>query len=334
MALRRQRGVQTMQAILESAGISDDDLNLCLGLAGHDANFGFLKWLSHSAALGAAAGEAAEAALFGNTNKASAELAAIVQMSTLLLDGLIDDAPEVFPPHERAGLFGPLRRWLGPDPMPVSASAATAEHPVVTLLYKGAAEWARRIQGSEAWSGDESVRVEVWSAVEAALRAENNGTRAIFHGMSGQLHVEQCRTAIRDKSVAPVWVSALMPICVRGWPKGFDRHAYRDAVEAMGTFVGWMDDIDDLLLDLEEGFWSDALLDVYLCAGEPPSGPQEAFVRRLAETLALQSTRISLAEKGVTLYKGLVLAFEETGFDGGPILQLIDDVSLIGLDRN
>jgi len=96
----------------------------------------------------------------------------------------------------------------------------------------------------------------------------------------------------------------------------------------MGTFVGWIDDIDDALIDLMEGRWSEVLLDMYLYAGSQPAASGEKLVDILLEALADDQIRRKLVNTGLRHHDHLSISFDDAVSDSKPIMELIEDVTL------
>ena len=326
---RRALGEATMRALLTSAGLSRGDIASLSDLADTEARFDFLRWLPHAASVGGAAGDASEMSLFGTRSGQARELAALVQMFTLALDGLIDDAPEIFPRDERRFLIDFLQRGFDPTlpaPEPVEADGW---HPVVAMVHRIALEWIRRTRASSGWS-DTAVAEEMQAAVRAALLAEYGSALTSLEATSPLSNVERLREDLRAKSVNAVLVSCLVPVCVHGWPPNFDRDACRRLARCMGTYVGWIDDIEDVLTDLGEGRWSEVLLDMYVYAGSPPVAHGDTLVDILVEALADEQIRHRLVNNGVRHHDNLSAALADAVSDSEPLMQLIEDVTLLG----
>lgn len=323
-------GEETMRAVLTSAGLTNGDITSLSDLADTEARFDFLRWLPHAATVGGAAGDASEMSLFGTCSGQAREITALVQIFTRILDGLIDDAPEIFPPDERTSLFDFLQQGFDPAlpvPKPVES---THGHPVVTMLHQIAGEWIRRTRATLGWS-DSVIAGEIRSAVRAALSAEYDSTIHSLEATIPPPDLELWRDVLRAKSVNAVWVSCLVPICVHGWPPNLDRLACRRLASCMGAYVGWIDDIDDALTDLGEGRWSEVLLDMYIYAGSPSVPHGETLVGILLEALADEKIRHKLVNTGVRYHDNLSKALAYTVGDIEPIMQLIEDVTLLGI---
>lgn len=318
-----------MRALLTSAGLSHGDIASLSDLADTEARFDFLRWLPHAASVGGAAGDASEMSLFGTRSGQARDIAALVQMFTLALDGLIDDAPEIFPQDERRSLVELLQRGFDPAlpaPEPVEADRW---HPVVAMVHQMALEWIRRTRASSGWSNT-VIAEEMQGAVRAALLAEYGSALTSLEATIPPSNIERLREVLRAKSVNAVLVSCLVPVCVHGWPPNFGGVAFRRLARCMGIYVGWIDDIEDALADLGEGRWSEVLLDMYVYAGSPPVAHGDTLVDILVGALADEQIRDRLVNTGVRHHDNLSAALADAVSDSEPLMQLIEDVTLLG----
>ncbi len=330
MTRRAEDGVQTLQDVLSAAGVTRRDLDRCQALADADARFEFLNWLPHAATVGGAAGDATEKAIFGSCSGEPRAIASLIQLFALVLDGLIDEAPDILAP-ERGMLFDFMFRGWDPDYKAPTRQQINNKHAVVSLLYKIALEWIRLVRRTQGWCSEASVREELAAAVKAALQSEYTNTPSIYDVATGRASIESCRKVIMAKSANAVWVSALAPICARGWPDNLDHHLYRRCAYLMGAYIGWIDDIEDLLEDLSAGRWSLVSVDLYVYAGQPRSLAPAELMDRLAETLGIEGVRQRLIKTGLDRYDELVRGLDAIDIDKEPILQLVEDATLAGL---
>ena len=123
----------------------------------------------------------------------------------------------------------------------------------------------------------------------------------------------------------------MTPICARGWPDSLDRYLYRRCAYLMGTYLGWIDDIEDLLEDLAAGRWSLVSVDLYMYSGRPMNLAPAEMIRKLAETLGSDGVRQTIIKTGLDHYDELVRGLAAIGIDHEPILQLVEDATFAGL---
>ena len=333
LAGHSERASRTWRAILASAGVTARDLDNHEALSQADSAYAFLRLLPHAVAVGSAAGDALESGLFGSCSEDVREISSLVQLSSLVLDGLIDEAPGVFDP-ERETLFSLLRResWASDHDMGTLERLGD-KHPAVELLYKVTLGWVGRVRQAKGWLTELSLRKELPFAVENAILAEYESDHRRFDLGDCTPNIESCRRIVRAKGANAMWVTALIPICVHGWPQSVERDNYRRSAYLTGTYVGWIDDIHDVLIDLEAGRWSSVLLDLYVYAGQPEHLAPAALKETLIGALADKDIRERLVRSGLEQYDELVSSLLTTGSDSGPILQLIQDATLAGVEE-
>ena len=326
MSRRANDGLETLQNVLAGAGVTQEDRDSCRALADADARFEFLNWLPHAATVGGAAGDATEQAIFGSCSGEPRAIASLIQLFSLMLDGLLDEAPDILAP-ERATLFDIMIRGWDPDYEAPTRQQIDSKHAAVSLLYKIALEWIRLVRRTQGWCSEASVREELPAAVKAALQSEFTNTASMYDVGAGRASIEDCRKVIMARSANAVWVSALAPICARGWPDNLDRRRYRRCAYLLGGYIGWIDDIEDLLVDLSAGRWSLVSADLYVYSGQPKSLAPAELIGRLTETLGFEDVRQRLIKTGLEHYDELVRGLDAIEIDNRPILQLVEDAT-------
>jgi len=326
MTRRVKDGRETLREVLSAAGVTQQDFDRCQSLADADARFEFLNWLPHAATVGGAVGDATEQAIFGSCSGEPRSIASLIQLFSLVLDGLIDEAPDVVAP-ERTTLFDVMIRGWDPAYEAPTRQQIDSKHAAVSLLYKIALEWIRLVRRTQGWSSEASVREELPAAVKAALQSEYINTASMYDVGTGRASIEDCRKVIMAKSASAVWVSALAPICARGWPDNLDRRRYRRCAYLLGGYIGWIDDIEDLLVDLSAGRWSLVSADLYVYSGQPKSLAPAELIGRLTETLGFEDVRQRLIKTGLEHYDELVRGLDAIEIDNRPILQLVEDAT-------
>lgn len=326
LASYMERGLANLHAVLASAGVEESDLNECFERARVDQRFRFLYKLPRSAALGGARGTALEMGLFSSTSNAVGEFVTLLNIFITILDGLLDEAPALLA-SEHETLYDLLVRqsWSRTRKLPIFEQRDSA-HPVVVLMYDVMVECIRIVISSDAWLADPTLREDFSDAVEAAFLAESSSTDYQFVA-EGPFNISACRSALIAKSGNAAWVTALAPICVRGWPSELNRSGYREFAKFFGEYVGWIDDICDLLVDLAAGRWSSVILDLYEYVGQPSHRSPPALRFTLTTALAYDQISNRLVETGGQLYDQLIGALEALEIDRASIVPLIADIT-------
>ncbi|HUF50872.1 MAG TPA: hypothetical protein VMN60_08575 [Longimicrobiales bacterium] len=301
---------------LSDSGISE---SRCRALAAADARFGFLASLSQSAAVAVAAAAALETSLFGRSESAVVpRIVAPLQAFVRLLDGLVDDAPDLFE-QWKAEIAAAVARGLSDADAPPHDPRNA--HELLGMIHDVTASWTAAVRDAPGWVEDPSIRDAVCQAVASAMRAEYESAHCVMGGVAPD--VAAMRARVRAKSTSTAWVVALVPIIAHGWPPWLDRQRYEHVAMLFGTYVGWVDDVCDIFEDLDSGVWSDALLELWDLAGRPAlAGAADAAVE-LPVLLTEPAHRARLVATGVAHHHAFFDALRETGADPEPMARLI-----------
>lgn len=308
------------QALLTDAGVSDLEQAECKSLRLQDPRFAFLDGLSSSMVVAVAVGNALEESLFGGQSTQVSRIVASIQAFIRLLDGLIDEAPDIVASEKQDLLRLLHSAWTIPE-APAALNTPREQHIALVLLNRIASQWVRQVRATPIWQADRRTRQMFSVAVQHAMQAEYRSTAYTIGGAAAPLHA--MRQAFRAKSTKVSWVVAMVPILVHGWPQGLDKRRYRRSTDLFGIYVGWIDDIYDLLDDLEQRRWSNALLELYRFAGCPAYDTHQQAVESLAVLLEDPTIRRSLLEKGVGYHVAFFDSLFQIGVDAEPIRRLI-----------
>jgi hypothetical protein len=193
-------------------------------------------------------------------------------------------------------------------------------HVLARALFRVADVWTSLCREGEGWE-DDTVRGAFLQSVDAALGAEFRSAGCTIDGAPPV--VPSLRAAVRAKSTTVAWVVALIPVVVRGWPASVAPDAYRNVADLFGTYVGWVDDVVDLLDDLEAGIWNDALIELYTGAGTSAHGATGDVAARIGSAVLDPGLREHLVETGVAHHRRFFDALDSIGADPGPLARLI-----------
>lgn len=222
-------------------------------LAEHDPRLVFLQAIPEAPVLSMMRASALEREIFDKETRDVAELALLIGLYTVLLDGLLDEAPE---------LLRPIKPWLdnlmtlelvaGPPP--------STSHPVTDALVWAGARAVSRLPGLPGWA-DETTRNEFRRATRAAYDSELASVSCRIS--DGNTSIRDHTGTVLEKSTSCIWAGALLPFVVHGWPASIHPHAFESLAKSIGAFGGWIDDIVDLSVDLRADRWSMPLLEIY-----------------------------------------------------------------------
>ncbi len=254
---RMSRATTTGLAIVHDLAADRPELHSLMSqimsLAETDRRLTFLQAIPGGPILASMRATTLERAMFGTETEPTARIALLIGIFTLLLDGVIDEAPEIF-----ATIQPWLQRTMTLEQRPEDPPGDL--HPIATAICWAAASAIGELAHGPGWR-DPVARTEFIRATKSAYQTELESTTCRMSDLA--LDVAQCRERIVAKSTACIWAGALIPMVVHGWPAGTDPAAFETLAKTVGAFSGWIDDIVDLDLDLRADLWSMPLLEIY-----------------------------------------------------------------------
>jgi hypothetical protein len=235
-------------------------------IAERDPRFAFLDAIPEGPILSMTRALALERSVFGVETRDVAELSLLMGLFTVILDGLLDEAPAELQPS-RAWLDSVMEptRWAGSRALPELASG---DHPVIRALGWTTREVIHHLVVSEGWLHDGKVREQFSLATRAAYSSEIDSADCRITGKVAT--IADSRRRILAKSTNPIWAGSLIPFCVHGFPERIDPETFADVAKAIGAFGGWLDDVVDIAVDLRADRWSMVLLELYDIAQSLP----------------------------------------------------------------
>ncbi len=309
-------GLRVLSGLRTSAhGALLDD---CRQLARTDPRCRFVESLPRSVAFGHAMGAAlAERWTGGAGSRRAAEATALMNGFITLLDGLIDEIPDELAPARVLdlldGLSSPLDRGLPP------LFTDHRSHPIVRLVGAMAERWRRMVNQNH------SVHVDCFErAVERALTAERLSRRLTVPESEAWSRRELVDAAI-GRSVAPVTAVALAVPCLSDSQEAFDLDAYVRIVEAIGAYLGWLDDVRDIVEDFANGRWNAVSLRLVTDDQKTSAGNDHDLLFQ-AIALKLDDKQSDLVEHGVSLYRRIVA--ESGACTSHGMRALLDDLAI------
>lgn len=328
MAESTKNSIGSLHRMLRASGINSDRIEGYLLFIGEDPRFGFLNVIPSVAVLTVARSRALEQGLFGTITDASTEMGLLLSLYTILLDGLMDETPEVIAADSEvltAVMLG--QEWAVTGAPPVFPSRPD-RHPLATLLCQVTSEFIRRVVTSDGWRRDLEVRRRFVAASRAAFLAEVESVPLTIVGSPPHERLAISR-ALRAKSVHCSVVTALAPVCLRGSPSGLDLEAYEAFARAVGAYSGWIDDIADVLLDLRQGRWSNVLLHVLEAT---PRSPGTDLRTAMAYRVTDERLAERLAATGAALYENVLTHLELLPLSPEPLLAVLADITRSALE--
>ena len=319
----QESGFTSLQSCLASAGIGNSVIEDCIICIQEDSRLKFFYSLPRSAFIGSLLGNTIHQSFFKSSSNSTMEITALLNVFTHLLDGLVDETPEIFS-YDREGITETLDRILFDEDF--SREELNYYYPVVTLMYLIAKECIDRIRQAEGWSTNDFLKEQFADAVRAALRAEYESMKyQQMHEL--RIDIDNCRRVLNEKSENSLWAKFLIPFCMHGLPDDFNLRQYRQYVHLYGRYVGWIDDIRDIPEDIQAGRWSNVLLTLF-------EKVKENKISQLAELKWVLMTRLAcdeaideLVETSVRFYEQVVENLITLDLDCSPMLTLLSDLN-------
>jgi hypothetical protein len=266
-----------------------------------------------------------EACLTGLVSPASSELTTLINLFITVLDGLIDEVPELFEPEkERIAELLDSSSPLWRHEIMISDRLLT-HHPVVDVVYGLLLDGARRLRASSYLKADSNLRMTFLRAVEQAITAEY-ASRPI-QTIGEWVEPERRRAVIEGKSEDAVWVTALVPICMNGWPNWLAQTRYESIARAIGRYFGWLDDLSDLFIDLANGRWNSVLIQIFREIQVPPTATPGEWQLAAATAISFESISSYLLDTGTVLYEDVVRKLDGLGRDCQAVFHLLADAT-------
>ncbi|WP_366655201.1 hypothetical protein [Fodinicurvata sp. EGI_FJ10296] len=328
MAASLVDGVHMLQTYADAEGFDGETFQ---ALVEGDARLEFMFSLPRSAGLGGRIAEALATGLHGATNMQTRQLGQWIYVFIRLLDGLIDNAPDLLTESDRSDLQREIPSALTRDgPQPLRWADTTHRHPATALLWRTALFWTEAVRESAAWRRDPTIRNAVAQAAREALAAEFRTPCLRFSRTGSDLSA--IGRDLDSKTRTTTWCMALMPVCVDGSPAECDLDQYRNSMDALGDYLEWIDDIQDLVEDANADSWNVPLIEfaarnrfaAHSTYGDTPS--------RLGRALSDAPTTEALIAIGVGRLSRAVSALEAAGLDCPPLRCLLGDLTATSLD--
>jgi hypothetical protein len=321
MSAATARGLELMSRLADRQAGARLAVDRLVALSLDNARFAFLHAIPDAPVLSMHRALALEQAVFGQTTDSVGELALLTGLFTVLLDGLLDEAPE-----HMAGVAAWLdevmsqQAWASGGPLPALGRDGQCLHPVAELMVWAAAEIIRQVTSQTAW-GDPMVRREFAAASVAAYEAEVRSTRFPISRGAGTAVAR----GIVDKSSSCIWAGALLPFCVHGWHTRIDPRRYESFARSVGIYGGWIDDTVDIGVDLRADRWSSVLLE--LERGAQVLGLSGDERTRLTAALRMPLVTLRLARGGIDRLRSVRTGLRALGLAEDGLLDSLADMT-------
>jgi hypothetical protein len=298
--------------------ISMELVEECRHLADRDPRFRFIYRLPVSAGWGAAIGASLERALFGGSDPGVRATTLLLNVFMTVLDGLLDETPDIVAPHLPALLDLVREGSAGAD---VSDRAPPHDHPVNRLCFLVAQRWLALRQGLSQAPELAPRRTAFAAAAETSMQVE----LAVC-----DLRFDQAAPRALDDLYGrvswPLWTQAVAALSDHPWPAGADFEAFRRLIFAIGDFAAFLDDVRDYVWDCERGLWntvSARSAERFLVA----AAEAEETEARLLANVADRSFAAFASGIGLELRARIEAALAPLDCDRAPIRDLLADLA-------
>lgn len=277
--------------------------NRCKYLAETDVSFDYINHIPAAGFLAAHRANALEESLYGRATDEVAHLAILMSAFTNLLDGILDETPDIFSKEQAKALRAIFLQQDWSEKIVLDPVVIQNAHPVVELLFAVTGLIIEKITRSPYWIPGSQVAGEFRMASNAAFQSELRSTKYLgLHEIPEQLDL--AKTELSGKSSNWAWAVAMAPICMNGWPDGLTIADFRKFCFTLGSFGGWLDDISDIKEDFYHSKWSNVFIEVYQrCSGFVPYAGEFPFM--LQHFLADRSIQQHVVAQGVRAFQQL-----------------------------
>jgi len=235
-------------------GLSMESFEVCRRLADQDARFRFIYRLPSSVGWGAAIGAAIGRALYGETHDGVRVVTATLNAFMTFLDGLLDEAPDVFNPH-RESLLQLVRDTELHNG--TRNGSVPRDHPYNTMCFLIARLWIDHFNRLSPPSQPGGLRNEFLCAALRSMAVEYSACDSRFGGAPPSMDVLYGRTSW------PLWTQALAVMCQHGRPADVDLGAFRKLIFRIGEYAAYLDDVRDYITDCAAAQWNTVSLAYY-----------------------------------------------------------------------
>lgn len=225
--------------------LSMERIEACRLLAETDPRFRFIYRLPGSVGWGTAIGAAIEASVHGDSREDVRAVTGLMNAFMTLVDGMLDEAPDVIAPH-RDALLNLVRQ--GAEGGGVTGEALPDDHPCNYACFLVGRLW---ISGVNTLHPLAFYRQELADTAHRAMRDEYESSVSRFDapGLPDP-------APLYGRARWPLWTQALASISHTGWSKHYDYGAFRDLILRVGDFAAFLDDVRDYVTDCVAGQWN------------------------------------------------------------------------------
>jgi hypothetical protein len=250
-----ENGLMVLSALTDEPELSIDTIEQCRLLAEHDRRFQFVHRLPASAGFGAAIGTSIERALRGEARCSTVTVAALLNVFMTVLDGLLDEAPDIIAPLRQkllervcVGTRVFQHRELPPAP---------GGHPLIDLCFAVADLWMRLARELAI----ESDSVQNWPAFASAVVKSIEDEYATCSVRLDR--VPDAAEELWGRTRWPHWTQAMACTLGSTWPPWLERESFQRLIFILADYAAYLDDVCDYVVDCENARWNTVSYTLY-----------------------------------------------------------------------
>jgi len=295
-------------------GLSMERIEACRLLAETDPRFRFIYRLPGSVGWGTAIGATIEASVHGDSREDVRAVTGLMNAFMTLVDGMLDEAPDVIAPHRPALLDLVRQGAAGSD---VAGEALPDDHPCNYACFLVGRLW---INGLGAVQPLPAYRPELGDAARRAMVDEYASSTSRFD--TNRL---PDLAPLYGRTRWPLWTQALASIAHADWPERYDYGAFRDLILRIGDFAAFLDDVRDYMTDCAIGQWN-TVSAAYFRRHSFACSSVEEIKERLLIALAEDDFVSDMVTTGHEMRAGIEKAMAASRIEPGLMKDLISDL--------
>ncbi len=296
-------------------GLSMERIERCRLLAETDRRFRFIYRLPSSVGWGTAIGETLEGCLYGESRDGVRAATGLMNAFMTLLDGMLDEAPEVIAPHREALMALVSEGSAGRD---ITGLALPDDHPCNYACFLVCRLW---IHGVNALPPQAQYRADFADAARRAMLDE-------YATCDIRFAAKEMPTvaSLYGRTCWPLWTQALVCACRNSWPADLDYAAYRNLIFSIGDLAAYLDDLRDYVGDCRSGQWNTISL-AYFSRRAYSRFPDSEIAERLLTALAESEFASEVVQTGHSLRQRVEDSILASGIEPAPLRELVSDLT-------
>jgi hypothetical protein len=301
--------------LLGEPGLSMERIEACRLLAETDRRFRFIYRLPGSVGWGTAIGATIEASVHGESHDEVRSVTGLMNAFMTLVDGMLDEAPDIIAPHRDTLLDLVCEGAAGRD---VGKRALPNDHPCNYACFLVGRLW---IHGVNALDPLAHYRADLANAASRAMIDEYASCESRFdaNGIPS-------RASLYGRTGWPLWTQALASVSHSVWPEDYDYRAFRELIFRIGDFAAFLDDLRDYISDCSAGQWNTVSVE-YFSRHSFACASADEIRERLLVALAEEEFTSGVVRMGCELRNKIADSIVASGIQPCPLNDLLSDLT-------